>query len=73
VDVTFTKIGPRGYEVLFRRDDEVVLRVPTPDHPVSLPHDPAHYLVERELKFDRGFRGSAAAGAQSARSRAALI
>src|SRR3712207_5427402 len=63
MEITFTKIGPRRYEVLARRDDDVVLRVTTPDRPQFLPHDMAHYLVERELGFRRGFWGSVAAGA----------
>jgi hypothetical protein len=63
VEVTFTKTGPRSYDVVARRDDGVVLRVPSPDRPASLPHDIAHYLVERELNFERGFWGCVAAGA----------
>lgn len=63
MEITFTKTGARHYEVLAHRDDKVVLRVHTPDRPLSLPHDMAHYLVERELGFDRGFWGAIAAGA----------
>jgi hypothetical protein len=63
MEITFTKTDHRKYEVLARRDDKVVLRVQTPDRPQSLPHDLAHYLVERELEFERGFWGSVAAGA----------
>lgn len=63
MEIVFTKTGARRYEVLARRDDNVVLRVPPPDRPSSLPHDMAHYLVERELGFDLGFWGSVAAGA----------
>ena len=63
MEITFTKTGQRKYEVLARRGDKVVLRVQTPDRPQSLPHDLAHYLVERELGFERGFWGSVAAGA----------
>jgi hypothetical protein len=40
-----------------------VLRVRTPDKPLKIPHDMAHYVVERELSFDKGFWGSIAAGA----------
>jgi hypothetical protein len=63
MEITFTKTGARTYEVLARRDDGVVLRVRTPDKPASLPHDVAHYVVERELGFERGFWGLMAAGA----------
>lgn len=63
MEITFTKTGPRSYEVVARRRDGLVIRVNTPDRPQSLPHDMAHYLVERELGFDRGLWGSVAAGA----------
>jgi hypothetical protein len=63
VEITFTKTDQRKYETLVRRDDGVLLSVQSPDRPASLPHDIAHYLVERELKLERGFWGSVAAGA----------
>jgi hypothetical protein len=63
VEITFTKTGGRTYEIVARRDDGVTLRVRTPDKPASLPHDFAHYLVERTLNFERGFWGLIAAGA----------
>lgn len=63
MEITFTKTGPRSYEVSARRDDGVLLRVPTPDRPQTLPHDLAHYLIERGLGFERGFWGAIAAGA----------
>jgi hypothetical protein len=63
MEITFTKTGARTYEVFARRDDGVVLRVRTPDKPLKIPHDMAHYVVERELNFDKGFWGSIAAGA----------
>lgn len=61
--ITFTKTGERTYEVFVQRDDGVMLRVRTPDKPLKIPHDMAHYVVEREMNFDRGFWGSIAAGA----------
>lgn len=63
MEITFKKTGARTYEVLARRGDGVVLRVRTPDRPASLPHDLAHFVVERELGFESGFWGSTAAGA----------
>lgn len=63
MEITFTKTGPRAYEAVVSRDDGVVLRVPSPDRPAGLPHDIAHYLVERELGLERGFWGCVAAGA----------
>jgi hypothetical protein len=63
MEITFTKAGERTYEVVARRDDGVTLRVRTPDKPLKIPHDMAHYVIERELNFERGFWGSIAAGA----------
>lgn len=63
MEITFTKTDQRKYEVRVCRDDGVVLRVQTPDRPAALPHDMAHYMVERELNFARGFWGCIAAGA----------
>ena len=63
MEITFTKTGARSYEVVARRDDKVVVRVQTPDRPQGLPHDMAHYLVERGFGFERGFWGAVAAGA----------
>jgi transposase len=63
LEITFTKTGARSYEVVARRDDKVVVRVQTADRPQGLPHDMAHYLVERGLGFERGFWGAVAAGA----------
>jgi hypothetical protein len=62
MEITFTKTGERTYEVSVRRDDGVTLRVRTPDKPLKIPHDMAHYVVEREMSFERGFWGSIAAG-----------
>jgi hypothetical protein len=62
MEITFTKTGPRTYEVVVLRDDGVTLRVRTPDKPLKIPHDMAHYVVERELNMERGFWGSIAAG-----------
>jgi hypothetical protein len=63
MEITFTRTGERTYEVTARRDDGVTLRVRTPDKPLAIPHDMAHYVVERELGFALGFWGSIAAGA----------
>jgi hypothetical protein len=63
MEITFTKTGARTYEVYARRDDGVTLRVRTPDKPLTIPHDFAHYVVERGLNMEGGFWGSIAAGA----------
>lgn len=63
MEITFTKAARRKYQVLVRRDDGVVLEVPSFDRPARLPHDVAHYVVESELCLGCGFWGLLAAGA----------
>jgi hypothetical protein len=63
MDITFTKTGERTYATLVRRDDGVLLEVPSYDRPSALPHDLAHYIVEQGLGLSQGFWGSVAAGA----------
>ena len=63
VEITFTKAAGRKYQIRVRRDDGVVLEVPSFDRPARLPHDIAHYVVESELCLARGFWGLLAAGA----------
>src|SRR5687768_8644189 len=43
--ITFTKTGAGTYTTLARRDDAVVLEVPSYDRTAPLPHDLAHYVV----------------------------
>ena len=62
MEITFTKTAERKYAVLVRRDDGVVLEVPSFDRPAGLPHDIAHFVVESELSLERGFWGLLAAG-----------
>lgn len=45
------------------RDDGVTVSIPTYDRTSPLPHDIAHYIVERGLGLKRGFWGQVAAGA----------
>jgi hypothetical protein len=61
--ITFTRSGERTYTTVAVRDDGVVLEVPSYDRTHLLPHDLAHYVVERELGLQRGFWGCVAAGA----------
>lgn len=63
MEVTFTRTGRRKYEVLVRRDDGVVLELRSFDRPARLPHDLAHFVVESELRLERGLWGLLAAGA----------
>ena len=61
--ITFTRTGECTYTTLALRDDGVMLAVPSYDRTAPLPHDLAHYVVERELGLQRGFWGCVAAGA----------
>jgi hypothetical protein len=62
MEITFTKIAGRKYEVLLRRDDGVVLELRSFDRPVRLPHDIAHFVVESELSLKHGLWGLLASG-----------
>ena len=61
--ITFTRSGERTYTTFIERDDGVIIQVPSHDRSSSLPHDMAHYVVERELRLARGFWGRVASGA----------
>jgi len=63
MNITFTRSGERTYTTFALRDDGVMLEVPSYDRTSPLPHDLAHYVVERELGLERGFWGCVAAGA----------
>lgn len=63
MEITFTRSGEHTYTTVAVRDDGVVLEVPSYDRTHLLPHDLAHYVVERELGLQRGFWGCVAAGA----------
>ena len=62
LEITFTRTGPRGYETSVRRD-RVTFHLRGFDRPARLPHDLAHYQVERALGLRHGLWGSVAAGA----------
>jgi hypothetical protein len=63
MDITFTRTGEHTYTTVVLRDDSVRLEVPSYDRTFLLPHDLAHYVVERQLGLHRGFWGCVAAGA----------
>jgi hypothetical protein len=63
MDITFTRCEGRTYKTVARRDDGVVLQVPSYDRLSLLPHDLAHYVVEHGLGLKRGFWGCVADGA----------
>ena len=63
MEVTFIRTGTTRYASRARRVDGVTVHVPGYENPVFLPHDLAHFLVEREYMPDGGFWVCVAAGA----------
>ena len=61
--ITFSRTGERRYTTSIVRDDGVELKVPSYHRSSWLPHDLAHFVVERELGLRRGFWGRVADGA----------
>jgi hypothetical protein len=62
LEITFTRTGPRRYRTSVRRDG-TVFELRGFDRPAELPHDLAHFVVEREVGCRFGFCGCIAAGA----------
>ena len=63
MQITFTRTGLRTYTTVAVRDDRVGVSIPAFDRPAALPHDIAHFVVERDLGLRRGFWGCVADGA----------
>jgi hypothetical protein len=63
MDILFIQSGHRRFETIVTRQDGVRLSVPVFGPLDPIPHDLAHYVVERELGLQNGFWGSVAAGA----------
>lgn len=62
--LTITRLDTDGrYETLLVRDDGVSFRVKGVAHTFAIPHDLAHYVVEKALQLQHGFWGSVADGA----------
>jgi hypothetical protein len=55
--------GDGRYETVITRDDVVSFRIQGVGHLFAIPHDLAHYLVEKALSIEDGFWGSVASGA----------
>lgn len=61
--LSVTRLDSQGrYETMIVRDDGVRFMLRGPDCTFVMPHDIAHYVVEKELGLDRGFWGRVAAG-----------
>lgn len=63
MELTFIRGSGGSYLTRVLRSDGVVLEVPGPDKVSAVPHDLAHYIVERELGLQGGFWGRVSAGA----------
>jgi len=62
--LSVTRLDDQGrYETTVVRRDGVRFAVRGPDCTFALPHDIAHYVVEKALGLDHGFWGRVAAGA----------
>ncbi|MEA2886828.1 MAG: hypothetical protein QOD11_1188 [Bradyrhizobium sp.] len=61
--LTVTRFDEGKYETVVTRDDGVSYRLKGVAHMFAIPHDLAHFLVEKTLRLDRGFWGSVADGA----------
>ncbi len=57
------RLDDRRYETVITRSDGVTYLVKGVGHMGVIPHDLAHFVVERALGIRRGFWGSVAAGA----------
>jgi hypothetical protein len=64
MDITFTRTDQGVCKASVVRDDGSTVGVlGSPGRRSALPHDLAHYVVESELRLERGFWGCIAAGA----------
>jgi hypothetical protein len=62
--LTIARLDENGrYETTIARDDGVTFRLKGVAHAFAIPHDLAHFLVEKILRLNRSFWGSIAAGA----------
>src|SRR4051794_37409015 len=63
MQVRFTRTGERRYGVFIERDDGTRLAMhPAPGYDAAIPHDLAHFVVERECAIAHGVFGQVAAG-----------
>ena len=63
MEIKVEKLDARRSQSVVTRDDRVTLRVAGYGPSAPLPHDLAHYVVEKELALRRGFWGCVAEGA----------
>lgn len=61
--LTVTRLDQGKYQTVVTRDDGVSYRLHGVAHNFAVPHDLAHYLVEKTLGLGSGFWGNVAGGA----------
>jgi hypothetical protein len=61
--LTVTRLDQGNYETDIIRDDGVSYRLKGVAHTFAIPHDLAHFVVEKTLRLERGFWASVADGA----------
>ncbi|HEV7408677.1 MAG TPA: hypothetical protein VGO01_09345 [Bradyrhizobium sp.] len=61
--LTVTRFDQGKYETAITRDDGVSYRLKGVAHMFAIPHDLAHFLVEKTLRLNSGFWGNVADGA----------
>jgi hypothetical protein len=64
MQIKIVRLDARRSESFATRDDRVVVHVPGYGPAVPLPHDLAHFVIEKELGLHKGFWGSVAGGAK---------
>ena len=64
MQIKFVRLDAYRSESIVARNDRVSLRVPGYGPAILLPHDLAHFVIEKELGLRRGFWGSVAEGAK---------
>jgi hypothetical protein len=58
-----TRFDHGKYETVITRDDGVSYRLKGVAHMFAIPHDLAHFLIEKTLRLNSGFWGNVAGGA----------
>src|SRR3954462_8039404 len=61
--LTVTRLDQGKYETVITRDDGVSYSLKGVAHTFAIPHDLAHFLVEKTLRLHHGFWGNVADGA----------
>lgn len=61
--LSVTRLDQGQYETVVSRDDGVSYRLRGVAHNFAIPHDLAHFVIEKTLRLDRGFWACVADGA----------